>query len=239
MIEKVMAEVGKEALDTVANTATDVPNIEQIKSMSLEALEAQVEAKDLTETRSGPAAGIPDIEQIKCTSLESLEAQVDETEAFRPETKGLTDVQKQIISEQTGWSHKITDWLTSMAEAKLYLRLDLVEVTIGEKTFLCPREIDLNRLDDKGRTNAERANLGLAVLDKDGNSMELHHIGQSKDSPLALLTYSEHRQNTSILHPSNLPTEVHGVGNTWNAERQQCWKDIIAYAYDNGGRLNV
>ena len=34
----------------------------------------------------------------------------------------------------------------------------------------------------------------------DGKPVELHHIGQRQDSPLAELTFNEHKSNYSNLH---------------------------------------
>lgn len=90
------------------------------------------------------------------------------------------------------------------------------------------RKIDLNYVDDMGRTNLQRMEQGIAALDPSGTSYELHHIGQHADSTLAVLTKAEHMQggNNKIWHVFGEPTEVHGAGNTWDLQRQQFWKQL-------------
>ena len=60
-----------------------------------------------------------------------------------------------------------------------------------------------------GRTNEERANQGLAPING-GEVIELHHIGQHTDSPLAELTREEHRGkgNDAILHDKTKESEI-------------------------------
>ena len=78
-------------------------------------------------------------------------------------------------------------------------------------------------------TNAERIKEGLAPLNKNGKPIYLHHIGQRPDSPLAELTFEEHRMggNDTILHDKSKPTEVHGDNNQWDTERKNYWKNRI------------
>ena len=54
------------------------------------------------------------------------------------------------------------------------------------------------------RTNLERTQKGEAPILENGERVELHHIGQNPDSPLAELTVSEHRrgQQNKLLHTS-------------------------------------
>jgi hypothetical protein len=151
--------------------------------------------------------------------------------------KELTDEQREIIKKFTGWSDEIINAIDSMAEYKIYRSAGLVEAEIGDKKCLINPNIDMNQLDEKGRTNFERMEQGLAPLGKDGMSMQLHHIGQHKDSPLAQLSDTEHKQNYKILHPSTLPTEVHGKDNKWNTERAQHWKNFVSQS--RGGLNNA
>ena len=68
-------------------------------------------------------------------------------------------------------------------------------------------------------------NKGQVPVDSNGVPLQLHHIGQHLDSPLAELTFEEHRcgGNDTILHDKGKPTETHGEGNTWNQERKEHW----------------
>jgi hypothetical protein len=90
------------------------------------------------------------------------------------------------------------------------------------------RSIDLDFVDDLGRTNLQRMQQGLAALDPSGVPYQLHHIGQKADSTLAILTQAEHIQggNNAIWHLLDAATQVHGAGNTWASQRQAFWKAI-------------
>lgn len=96
-------------------------------------------------------------------------------------------------------------------------------------SFALIQNIDLNQLDEFGRTNLQRMLEGLAPLDKNGISYELHHIGQKVDSPLAILSKPEHIQggNYSILHFSEGGGVHAELGTLWNQEREEFW---IAFA---------
>ena len=105
----------------------------------------------------------------------------------------LSDEEKAKIKEETGWSDEIIDSISSMEEAEIYKEAGLVETEIGGKSCLIRPDIDWEQKDQFGRTNAERAEQGLAPIDANGQPLELHHIGQHNDSPLAELTMQEHQ----------------------------------------------
>ena len=54
-------------------------------------------------------------------------------------------------------------------------------------------DIDWDQKDQFGYINRDRVSEGYAPLDKSGKPIQLHHIGQHADSPLAELTFKEHR----------------------------------------------
>ena len=91
------------------------------------------------------------------------------------------------------------------------------------------RDIDLNYLDEYGRTNLERMQAGLAPLDPDGVAYELHHMGQSQDSVLAILTQEEHRGagNHAIWHDLISASEV-DHGTAWTKQRMAFWQGLAA-----------
>ena len=106
----------------------------------------------------------------------------------------------------------------------------LYPVTVNGKTSLV-RAIDLDYVDDFGRTNLQRMKEGLAAIDPDsGLPYELHHIGQKTDSTLAILTKAEHMQggNNSIWHEFGSASEVHNAANEalWNRQRQTYWRQL-------------
>ena len=93
----------------------------------------------------------------------------------------------------------------STKEAEIYKEAGLLETVINGKPALI-RNIDLtykSELAGKTVTNLERMKQGYAAIDPTtGLAYELHHIGQSVDSPLAILTKEEHISagNNGILH---------------------------------------
>ena len=140
------------------------------------------------------------------------------------EQKGLTQEQKDKIKEETGWSDEIIDAIGSMEEYQIYKDAGLIEAEIDGRKCLINPNIDMDQKDAFGRTNKERMEQGLAPLDKNGNPIELHHIGQKNDSPLAELTQEQHRskENYSILHDTKKDSEIDRK--VFANERENHWK---------------
>ena len=92
------------------------------------------------------------------------------------------------------------------------------------------RDIDLTYVDEEsGLTNLQLMQQGNAPLDPTGTPYELHHLGQSQDSVLAILTQEEHRGvgNFKIWHQLQSPSEVdHGA--VWAAQKQAFWRAYAA-----------
>jgi len=82
---------------------------------------------------------------------------------------------------------------------------------------------------EDGRTNAQRVIDGLSPLDSTGKAYELHHIGQKKDSPLAILTNKQHKENYSILHENTGSSvgEKPNIGSAWAKQREEFWKALL------------
>ena len=139
----------------------------------------------------------------------------------------LTDEEKKKLKELTGWSDEILDSIGSWAEAEIYMKANLKEVEINGKKCLIREDIDLDQTDEDGITNRDRMKLGLAPITKDGEKVELHHIGQKKDSPLAELTMNEHRGtgNDNVLHDKTKESEIDR--NKFNTERSDHWKKRV------------
>jgi len=68
---------------------------------------------------------------------------------------------------------------------------------------------------------------GLAPIGPDGKSINLHHMLQSADSPLAELTTTFHQQNSRAIHinPSTMPSwrQSPGADAAFNAFRRDYW----------------
>ena len=123
---------------------------------------------------------------------------------------GLNEEEKARIKEETGWSDEIIEAIGSWKEYEIYRKAGLVEAEIGGKKCLIRNDIDWDQKDEMGRTNKERAEQGLSPINKDGKVIELHHIGQHANSPLAELTPEEHRGkgNDSVLHDKAKKSEI-------------------------------
>lgn len=139
--------------------------------------------------------------------------------------KELTNEEKQKIKEETGWSDGIVNYIRSMKEYEIYKNAGLEEREINGKKCLIRSDIDLELKDEKGRTNKERMEKGKPPLYKNGESIELHHIGQKSDSPFAELTKSEHIKNgnDTILHDKNKESEIDRLIQ-FKREKSDHWK---------------
>lgn len=189
---KEVAEVAKNQVENIKETGDAVKGkLDDIKNLSPEQLKEKMDGKgDMGENDKSPEVNEPD--------------EGDDVK------EGLTDEEKTRIKEETGWSDEIIDAIGSMEEYGIYKEAGLQEAEIDGKKCLIRSDIDWNQKDAMGRTNTERAEQGLSPINKDGKVIELHHIGQHADSPLAELTPEEHRGkgNDSILHNKTKESEI-------------------------------
>lgn len=91
---------------------------------------------------------------------------------------------------------------------KVYQRNDLVDP-----------ELKVN-----GETNLQRMRSGRAPIGPDGNPLELHHMLQRQDGPIAELTRTFHADYRSIIHinPNTIPSGINrSQFNTW---RRAYWR---------------
>lgn len=109
------------------------------------------------------------------------------------------------INEKSDYSSEVNDRISSVEELDLYQKAGLKEETIDGRTCLVREDLDYDYIDPKtGKTNLELMEEGRSPYDaKTGERIELHHIGQDPDAPLAELTEdSEHGEYASVLHKS-------------------------------------
>lgn len=140
------------------------------------------------------------------------------------EKKSLNDDEKAKIKEETNWSDEIVDAIGSMKEYEIYKKADLIEAEIDGRKCLIRNDIDMNQKDEFGRTNRERMKNGQMPITKSGENVELHHVGQKMDSPLAELTTDEHRRggNDTVLHDKQKESEIDR--NEFKKEREEHWR---------------
>lgn len=146
------------------------------------------------------------------------------TDVSREEAKdGLTDEQKEKLKDEKDWSCDIINNIGSWEEYEIYKNANLIETEMGNKKCLIRNDIDWNQKDAMERTNKERAEQGLSPINKNGKVIELHHIGQHADSPLAELTQEEHRGkgNDTILHNKTKESEIDRYA--FARERSEHW----------------
>lgn len=141
----------------------------------------------------------------------------------RMELPPLTDETRGKLREM-GISDETIDAMGSEAEAQIYLAAGLEPTQVNGKEVLIQPDIDPDQVDAKGFTNLERMQQGKAPLDKHGNPIELHHIGQKQDSALAELTPSQHRGNGNdcVLHDKYKESEIRRPD--FDKERSAHWK---------------
>ena len=168
-------------------------------------------------------------ENLSSTSIESIEVEVNITERNTTLTEYFLS---GTVSENNSfgriWSSDIMDAIRSSDEARIYRDAGLVEASIGGRKALIRTDINWFQVDEFGLTNLQRISREspLSPIAPDGQTVELHHIGQRRNSPLAELTTQEHRQggNDTILHNKSIASDAHAPGNTWDAERREYWK---------------
>ena len=167
-----------------------------------------------------------DLDLVKSGSLESLNSlnQEKNLDLNKLSFPTISESDKTRIREESGFSDKIIESLRNTGEYDIYKQANLSESKVNERACLIRNDIDLEQKDSMGRTNRERTELGLAPLDKDGIPLELHHIGQKMDSPLAELTRNEHREkpgNFEVLHDNRRESEIDRK--QFDEERRHHW----------------
>lgn len=221
--------------------------LELLSTMASKGVETISEAFKETAIKSIKESPLQDsMQTIENSSLESLKAQnatqltetdnikQNETEGIdNNESKGLTEEEKQQIKNETGWSDEIIDASGSMREYEVYKNAMLQDFEIKGKKCLVRSDISWDQKDSMGRTNKERAEAGLSPINKDGETIELHHIGQKSDGSLAELTPNEHRgkENYSVLHDTQKESEIDRFA--FNSERSNHWKERVNAGVQN------
>ena len=203
--------------------------------MNFEALQSSV-----NEAENDAPESIPLLENAEAKAMESEAMESEGNKLDRPivqdvsphEGEGLSDREKKVLRESQGWYDELCDFISSFEEAEIYIEAGLKEVIINGKSCLIRQDIDLERRDEYGRTNRERMINGQPPLTQSGETIELHHVGQKKDAPLAELTTQEHRGqgNDAILHDKQKVSEIDRA--EFQKERESHWQNR-AYFWDS------
>lgn len=164
------------------------------------------------------------IDKTEKTKDQEIEDKLKDIELAETDKEHLTKEEKAELKEKTGWSDNIIDNIRNMKEADIYIKAELKEVEINGRHCLIKTDIDWNQKDKLGRTNKELVSQGHSPLDKNGKPIDLHHIGQKSNSPLAELTGKEHRGNgnDTILHNKSIESEIDRK--EFTKEKKEHWK---------------
>lgn len=167
----------------------------------------------------------------------SISGGLEKTVALYGATRnGLTMNQAALIQQESKLPLEFIKNFHSVDEYNVYKNAGLALSEVNGKLALT-QKIDWDFIGDleDGRTNAQRVLDGLAPLDSTGASYELHHIGQRSDSPLAILTSSQHKSNYSILH-ANTGSTASNIerGTVWNTQRREFWTTMLKMAQRGG-----
>lgn len=183
------------------------------------------ESKELSPLQSS-------MEAIENSSLESLKAENELvlksdfilTQETRGELPPMAEGTRGRL-EENGYPESVLNNIGSEAEAVIYEEANIKSGQVNDKDVLIRTDINYDQKDVIGDTNLERMEKGKAPLDINGKPIELHHIGQKQDSPLAELTSSEHRGkgNDNILHNKIKESQINRED--FNKERQEHWKE--------------
>lgn len=167
------------------------------------------------------------MESVKDFPVDNLDLdKLDDPVDFERNMQRLTPLSEEtkIDLSESGYSDEVIDNIASEEEAAIYQDAGLECETVNGRDVLVNNEIDPDQVVDFGQTNLERMEKGNAPWDADRNPIELHHIGQKADSPLAELTHAQHMGggNNTILHDTMKESEI--VRNDFNKERSAHWK---------------
>jgi hypothetical protein len=185
---------------------------------------------------------VPSIQDSELSSQEELNSPIEQSKSVeRPE---LSLEEKTLLKSETNWSDRTIDAIRTPEEANVYKEAGLKEVNgnlerpdIDWNAKIPQNKIDRMRSlygDDvadrwSDKTNMDLIKEGRAPYGPDGEVVNLHHIGQKTDSPLAELTYTEHKSNDGILHDKTKESEI---------ERPVFRKEREAYWRQRGEELN-
>lgn len=186
--------------------------IVSIDKMSLSDLKETVPKKDVSSSSFNPK------QRLEVNN----EASAKLNDISHYEKTPLRRSDKQELISETGWSKNIVDNMRWKEEASVYKDSNLVEKDVNDRPCFQRTDIDYNAKDDFGKTNKERMLDGKAPL-ADGKPVELHHIGQRQDSPLAELTFNEHKSNFSSLH--EVPPQLSQIDRgEFRKEKAEYWR---------------
>lgn len=221
-LEALITEVGSSSLLEQASACTE---------LSAEQLNYPIEGKsiELSEVSSS-------IQGLEVNNEEMLNTPIEQN--YTNDASGLSLEEKVLLQKETGWSKEIVDFIKTPDEANVYKDAGLKEVNGNlERTDVdWNAKIPQDRIDRmrslfgdevadrwSEKTNLDLIKDGKAPYGPDGERVNLHHIGQKADSPLAELTDTEHKSNDGILHDKTKESEIER--SVFRKEREAYWRN--------------
>ncbi|MBT0716682.1 hypothetical protein HGT71_00050 [Rosenbergiella epipactidis] len=138
-----------------------------------------------------------------------------------------TALKKGDVAEASKLINKASDDVTSVSyfrQERKYWSAEPVNIN-GNKVYQRNDLFDPKYIDPKsGKTNLELMKIGRAPVGKDGKPVNLHHMLQKQDGPIAEVTQSFHKDNHSVIHinDNSVPS---GINRTeFNKWRSDYWK---------------
>ncbi|WP_019220831.1 HNH/ENDO VII family nuclease [Bartonella senegalensis] len=74
-------------------------------------------------------------------------------------------------------------------------------------------------------TNLERMETGRAPIGYDGESVELHHLSQTPDGPIAEISHEFHKKYTSVIHANPKTHQSLIERKKFEKQREEYWKE--------------
>ena len=192
-----------DVLQSVAKDTIDHPKEEGVSFGPLE-----------KQAKSIPGVGVENLD--KPVDLYSLAAKDAPAEKLGED--------KEKVKEMTGWPDSIVDNCRTMDEVEVYTNANLKVDNVNGRDCLIRTDINYD-LEIDGETNLERMKEGKCPVTDDGQKIELHHIGQNPDAPLAELTQEEHRGKDSDIILHNKTIEESQIDRIqFRIEREEHWR---------------
>lgn len=169
----------------------------------------------------------PSIDKIS-TKIENKKLLIKQNDSIQVEDtlidKGDDTTKRSRDSHENSYSQEVIDSCASQEELDYYIENGYIEIEIEGKKVLVPKDLDLSRVDEDGKTNLERMKEGKPPLDKNGKPYNLHHIGQNKNGPFALIPEDDHRGMDSYLHDKSKSSEVDR--SAFQTEKKVIYKEL-------------
>lgn len=191
-----------------------------------------IQTKDMEQAKK--AAALVGSESFKWGAIMgSVSGGASEAIALKGATlKGLTMNEAAVIQKESKYPIEVIKQFHNVEEYEVFKTANLKPYMINGKTALVRADIDMNLVDELGRTNLQRMKLGLSPMDANGFSYELHHIGQEADATLAILTQAEH--DSVALHGYKISTVIDRK--KFARQRRNFWK-TMATVLESGGLI--